>query len=112
MWKLRLIRALQRCLFFLPVKKNRILFYVNKRRGFGCNLKYVALEMLRRFGAGVELIWATDYPETCGEIEKLVVRNCLGFNFRNSLFKHFGIVWKLFHIGINFVPICIFKEFI
>lgn len=74
MWKLRLIRALQRCLFFLPVKKNRILFYVNKRRGFGCNPKYVALEMLRRFGAGVELIWATDYPETCGEIEKLGIR--------------------------------------
>jgi len=74
MWKLRLIRFFQRCLFFLPVRKNRILLFVNKRRGFTCNPKYVALELIRRYGNSVELIWATDYPESCEEVDKLGIR--------------------------------------
>ena len=35
--KIRLARLLQYLLFFIPVKKNRIMFYANNRKGYVCN---------------------------------------------------------------------------
>lgn len=74
MRRLMLIRALQRCLFFLPIRRRRILFYVNRRRGLTCNPKYIALEMRRRYGDQVEMIWATDEPDSCGQVLEQGIR--------------------------------------
>ena len=35
--KIRIARLLQYLLFFIPVKKNRIMFYANNRKGYVCN---------------------------------------------------------------------------
>lgn len=66
--KVQALRFLQKALFFLPVKKDRILFYISNRRGFCCNLKYLALEVKKQSGA--ECIWVTEHPESCREAEE------------------------------------------
>ena len=68
----RLLKAyiallLQGVLFFIPINNNRIMLCVNKRRGFSCNPKYVAKKLLEMYGDKLELIWITQYPETCQE---------------------------------------------
>lgn len=65
MRKVHILRAAQRCLFFMPIKKNRITFYLTERKGFQCSAKYIAQELIKRYGDRVELIWVTKYPETC-----------------------------------------------
>ena len=35
--KIRIARLLQYLLFFIPVKKTRIMFYANNRKGYVCN---------------------------------------------------------------------------
>ncbi|MBR3906446.1 MAG: CDP-glycerol glycerophosphotransferase family protein [Clostridia bacterium] len=72
--KVYALRAAQHCLFFLPVRKNRVLFYAHQRKGFCCNLKYMALEMKRRYGEGVEMIWTTEDPRTCSCVEREGIR--------------------------------------
>ena len=74
--KKRLVNAFaamagQVLLFWLPVKNNRIMLSVDNRRGFTCNPKYVAKELLRQYGDKTELIWVTKYPDTCDEIRDL-----------------------------------------
>jgi len=67
---LYLIRGLQHLLFWVPVKKNRVLLYVHNRKGYTCNPKYIA-ESLRKYGNKFELYWATSYPETVEHLREL-----------------------------------------
>ena len=57
--------------FWLPVKNNRIMLSVDNRRGYTCNPKYIADELLRQYGDKLDLIWVTKYPNTCDEIRDL-----------------------------------------
>jgi len=68
------LRAVQLLLFWLPVKKNRIMVYCHDRKGFACSPKYIVLELKERYGEDLEIIWATMYPETCEEVEQLGIR--------------------------------------
>lgn len=72
--KVYLRRFAQHCLFWIPLKKNRIFFYLHERIGFTCNLKYIAEELHRRYGKDIELVWGTKYPESCSKLEEIVVR--------------------------------------
>lgn len=74
LWKTRLLRLAQRGLFWLPKKQNRISFYLHERRGYVCNLKYMAQELLERYGDQAELVWITRFPETCHPLEEMGVR--------------------------------------
>jgi len=58
----------------LPIRQNRVLLYVNQRKGFTCNPKYIANEFLRRYGNRIELIWVTEYPDTCSSVKKRGIR--------------------------------------
>lgn len=44
------------------------MFYVSFRRGYTCNPKYIARELIKRFGDEIELIWVTEHPETCDSV--------------------------------------------
>ncbi len=67
----RFLKFIQACLFWLPVKKNRVMFYVHDRKGFTCNPKYIAQELVNRYGKDAEIIWATSHPNTCDEVKAL-----------------------------------------
>ena len=50
---------------FMSIKDNRVLFYLTNRRGLTCNPKYILLELLKEAEGRLEIILASDYPETC-----------------------------------------------
>ena len=70
----RFLRFVQLLLFWLPVKKNRVMFYVHDRKGFTCNPKYIAQELAKQYGDKAEIIWATSHPDTCEEVEALGIK--------------------------------------
>lgn len=101
-------RMVQGLLFWLPVKKNRIMVYVHDRKGFTCNPKYIVMELLEKYGDRLEIIWVTMHPETCGEIENMgvkVVKSDSKEQFRLYLRTHMFIsndafpAWALNRIG-------------
>lgn len=57
--------GLQWVLFFIPVKKNRIMLSVHDRKGFTCNPKYVLKEIKEEYGDKYEVIWISKYPKSC-----------------------------------------------
>ena len=67
----RFLKFIQACLFWLPVKKNRVMFYVHDRKGFTCNPRYIAEELVKKYGKRAEIIWATSHPDTCDDIKAL-----------------------------------------
>lgn len=69
-----ILHAVQIALFWLPVKKNRVMVYVHERKGFACNPKYIVKKLMDLYGDKLEIIWASMYPETCEEVEKLGIR--------------------------------------
>ena len=63
----------QKILNCLPVKKDKIVFNNFNGRGYGCNPKYIAQELLRR-GLGYDLVWLvadkkTDLPDGIRPVE-------------------------------------------
>ncbi len=67
----RVNKFFQRCSSIaLPIKKNRVCFYLHQRKGYTCNLKYIAEELLRRYPQSAELIWVTQFPERCKYLEE------------------------------------------
>lgn len=63
--KIRIARLLQYLLFFIPVKKNRIMFYANNRKGYVCNPSILMESFWLKHPGEYELIWVTRFPETC-----------------------------------------------
>ncbi len=45
----------------LPVKRNKIVFCNYVGKGYGCNPKYIAEEIIKR-NRGWDLVWLTDFP--------------------------------------------------
>lgn len=70
-WIMRMIQVL---LFWLPVKKNRVMISIHDRKGFTCNPKYIVKKLVEMYGDKLEIIWATMHPNTCKEIEELGVK--------------------------------------
>lgn len=68
------LRMFQGMLFWVPVKRNRVMVHVHARRGFTCNPKYVVKKLRERYGGRLEIIWTTFYPDSCGELKALGVR--------------------------------------
>jgi len=62
-------RFIQHCLFWVPVKKNRIVLHVHNRKGYTCNPKYIAEALLEKYPGKFEIYWATDFPETVQELQ-------------------------------------------
>ncbi len=53
-------------LFFCAVKKNRMMFYANQRKGMVCNPAFLMNYIYENFSGAFELVWVSDWPETCG----------------------------------------------
>lgn len=66
-----IVRLIQCFLFWLPVKKNRVMVYVHDRRGFTCNPKYIVQHLKEEFGDRLEILWVSSYPDSCQEIKDL-----------------------------------------
>lgn len=64
----RIARALQRCFFLFPLKRDRVLFYLVNRRGYTCNPKYIAEYLASAYSDAAEIVFVSDYPDTCEEI--------------------------------------------
>lgn len=82
-----ILRCLQRVLFFLPVKKNRVMVYVHQRRGFTCNPKYVVRKLLEIYGDRLEIIWVTAYPKTCANLCEMGISVC-ATNSKTHIMKY------------------------
>lgn len=65
------LRFIMMLLFWVPLKRNRIMIYSHARKGFSCNPKYLTLALLEKYGSQLEIIWVSQYPESCKEIEDL-----------------------------------------
>lgn len=74
LWSSRILKLVQLLLFWLPVKKNRVMFYAHDRKGFTCNPKYIAQELSKQYGKRAEIIWASSHPDTCDEIKELGIK--------------------------------------
>lgn len=74
LWFSLAFQLFQIFLFWLPVKKNRVMVSVYDRKGLTCNPKYIVLELLRTYGSRLEILWVTKYPDTCREVEDLGIR--------------------------------------
>lgn len=79
------IRMLQVVLFWLPVKKNRIMIYAHERKGFACNPKYIVKKLKEKYGDKLEIIWVSMYPETCQEIKDMGIPVVLANTKRHIL---------------------------
>lgn len=69
-WKTRVVRGIQHCLFWVPVKKNRVILHVERRKGYTCNPKYIAEALYKNYPGKFEIYWATDYPETVEDLKE------------------------------------------
>lgn len=57
-----------------PIVPNRVVFYLYQRRGFTCNVKYIMQELIKEAGKKLDIIWVSDYPETCDKVREMGIR--------------------------------------
>ena len=57
-----------------PIVPNRVVFYLYQRHGFTCNVKYIMQELIKEAGDKLDIIWVSDYPETCDKVRKMGIR--------------------------------------
>lgn len=63
-WIMKLgLRFFQHLLFFVPLKKNRILMYSFKQKGYSCNLKYLHEYIREHEDENFEVIWIVNREE-------------------------------------------------
>ncbi|MBQ9694614.1 MAG: CDP-glycerol glycerophosphotransferase family protein [Kiritimatiellae bacterium] len=72
-WCARLLRGIQRLLFFLPIRQHAIAVYLHARRGYCCNVKYI-VEALRIRHPETDITWITEFPEAVSELPKRGIR--------------------------------------
>jgi len=68
------LRFLQHCLFFVPTKRRRVTVYLHNRHGYTCNLKYLVNDLHRRYGNRLDIGFASDYPNSCAEVQAMGIR--------------------------------------
>lgn len=61
------LRVMGRLLFFLPVKKNRIIFESFTGDGYNCNPKYISQRLIELYGDKVDVVWALKDKAKCPE---------------------------------------------
>lgn len=79
--------GIQILLFWLPLKRNRILIYSLKQHGYSCNLKYLTEYLLREHPGEFEILWAVRRPEDlqmlrCRGINAVMVHDRAHFRYR------------------------------
>ena len=73
--RVRLYRFIQAFLtVVMPIKRNRVCFYLHQRKGYTCNLKYITEQLLKEYGNRAEIVWITKYPATCSSLVKRGIR--------------------------------------
>lgn len=71
--KIFLIQIFQYFLIFLPIKRNRMMFYANNRKGYVCNPAFLMRYIEQTLPSQFELIWVTRFPESCKEHKNIIV---------------------------------------
>lgn len=67
---IRSIRVFIRVLYFLPIKKNRVLFFSFQGKQYSCNPKAISEYMLSAYPGRFEVIWAFNDPKKYKHLEK------------------------------------------
>lgn len=62
------IRYVLQAMFFLPIRKNRILLSAHNGIRYYCNPKYVSEYLAKHCGADIEIIWGFNHPKTYAHI--------------------------------------------
>ncbi len=68
------VRACERLLFWLPLRQNRVIFYLHARRGYTCNLKAILETFLYEAKGQHDLVWVTKWPEPVRHLERRGVK--------------------------------------
>lgn len=71
MWFARMCQYL--LYFFVPLRKNRIMFYAHNRKGYVCNPKYLLSHILQREPGRYELFWVSCFPDSCEPMDGVTV---------------------------------------
>lgn len=69
----RLFRCGQYLFEWLPCKENRVCCVTLTRKGYTDNMMYIAQALKERY-PDIEIVWVTNYPDTCGSAVKSGVR--------------------------------------
>lgn len=88
LWKVRMMRFMQRFLFMVPYRKNSVFIYLHARRGYTCNPKYILEELIRRYGNRIKIDWLSDWPEAVSALSQGGIRV-----LRLNSFEHW---WRQF----------------
>lgn len=72
----------QRLLGWVPLRDNRICCVTQTRKGYADNMGCVAKALLER-DCGLEVVWVTRYPETCGSMPGSGIRVVPYHTFRH-----------------------------
>ncbi len=78
--------CVQWLLFWVPLKKNRIIIYSLKQRGFGCNLKYLTLSLMER--GGYEILWVVRSGEECAMLAQRGIRAVTPHSREHFVYRH------------------------
>ena len=71
--KIAAIRLLQLFFFLVPIKKNRIMFYANNRKGYVCNPAALMNTLRHKYPGEYDLIWVSRFPESCEPREEITI---------------------------------------
>lgn len=98
------IWAAQWLLFWIPLKKDRIIVYSLKQRGFSCNLKYLT-EYLQNQSA-YEILWVVRSEEERKLLENRGVQAVTAHSFAHFRYRHRA---KIVITNDEFYPMCIHR---
>lgn len=71
-----LLHFLLKILYFLPIKKNRVVFRSSNGDSYQCNPKYLSQYMVKNCPEDFEIIWIFNQPESYLSLEKEHIKIC------------------------------------
>lgn len=84
---IKAMRGINKVLYLLPVKHNRVLFESFSGAAYSCNPKYISEKIEQECGDLIEIIWAFREPENHTELQQRGIRLCKYRSFRHQLYK-------------------------
>lgn len=95
--------AVQWLLFWVPLKKNRIVIYSLKQHGYSCNLKYLTEYLRTEKNGEFEMLWIVKRPEDYALLQQRGIPVAMARSKEHFLWRHrAGIVIT----NDEFYPMC------
>ncbi len=95
--------AVQLLLFWIPLKRNRIVMYSMKQHGYSCNLKYLTGYLNAHRAGTFELLWVVKRREDLDALRKRGINAAMAHSWKHASWRHrAGIVVT----NDEFYPLC------